>query len=88
MCVQWCPTLCNLMDYKLPGSFVHGILKVRMLECVAIPSPEDLSDPGIEPGSPVAPALQVDSLPLSRQGGPQISSTGSWTIGAVLHGLK
>ena len=60
-----CLTFCNPMDCSLPGSFVHGILKVRMLECVAIPSPEDLSDPGIEPGSPVAPALQVDSLPLS-----------------------
>ena len=30
-----------------------------------IPSPTDLSDPGIEPGSP---ALQVDSLPLSHRG--------------------
>ena len=30
----------------------------------------DLPDPGIEPKSPVAPALQVDSLPLSHQGSP------------------
>ena len=29
------------------------------------PSPGDLPDPGIEPGSP---ALQADSLPLSHQG--------------------
>ena len=29
------------------------------------PSPGDLPNPGIEPGSP---ALQVDSLPLSHQG--------------------
>ena len=29
-------------------------------------SPGDLSDPGIEPTSPVAPALQVDSLLLSH----------------------
>ena len=28
------------------------------------PPPGDLPDPGIEPASPVAPALQVDSLPL------------------------
>ena len=28
------------------------------------PSPGDLPDPGIEPVSPVAPALQADSLPL------------------------
>ena len=35
------------------------------------PSPEDLPDPGIEPASP---AWQVDSLPLSHQGSPIISS--------------
>ena len=32
------------------------------------PSPGDLPDPGIEPVSLVAPALQADSLPLSHQG--------------------
>ena len=30
--------------------------------------PEDLPNPGIEPESPVAPALQADSLPLSHAG--------------------
>ena len=30
--------------------------------------PGDLPDPGIKPTSPVSPALQVDSLPLSHQG--------------------
>ena len=30
------PTLCNPMDYKPPGSSVHGILPVRILEWVAI----------------------------------------------------
>ena len=34
------------------------------------PSPEDLPDPGTEPTSPVFPALQVYSLPLSHQGSP------------------
>ena len=53
------------MDCSQPGSFVHGILKVRILEWVAIPSLEDLPDPGIETGSPVVPALQADSVPLS-----------------------
>ena len=28
----------------------------------------DLSDPGIEPASPMSPALQAESLPLSHQG--------------------
>ena len=34
------------------------------------PFPGDLPDLGIEPRSPVAPALQADSLPLSHQGSP------------------
>ena len=32
------------------------------------PPPGDLPDPGIEPTSPVAPALQADSLPLAPPG--------------------
>ena len=35
------------------------------------PSPEELSEPGIEPGSP---ALQVDSLPFELHGSPLHSS--------------
>ena len=34
------------------------------------PTPGDLPDPGIKPTSPTAPALQVDSLPLSHLGSP------------------
>ena len=37
----------------------------RILQWVAIPSPADVPDPGIEPGSP---ALQVDSLPTELSG--------------------
>ena len=33
-----CPTLCNPMGCSPPGSSVHGILQVRMLEWVAISS--------------------------------------------------
>ena len=40
------------------------------------PPPGDLPDPGIEPTSPVAPALQADSLPLSHQGSPITSTKG------------
>ena len=29
---QSCPTLCNPMDYSLPGSSVHGIFQARVLE--------------------------------------------------------
>ena len=34
---QSCLTLCNPTDCSLPGSSVHRILQVRMLEWVAIP---------------------------------------------------
>ena len=47
------------MDYRPPGSSVHGILQARILSGLPFHSPGDLLDPGIEPGSP---ALQVDSL--------------------------
>ena len=33
---QLCPTLCNPMDYSLPGSSVHGISQARILEWTAI----------------------------------------------------
>ena len=33
---QWCPTLCNSMDYSPPGSSVQGISQARILEWVAI----------------------------------------------------
>ena len=49
------------MDGSLLGSSVHGIPHTRILEWVAIPSPEDLLDPGIKP---VSPAFQVGSLPV------------------------
>ena len=34
---QSCLTLCDPMDYSLPGSSVHGILQARILEWVAVP---------------------------------------------------
>ena len=36
--LQSCLTLCKPMDYSLPGSSVHGILQVRILEWVTMPS--------------------------------------------------
>ena len=51
------------MDCSLPGSSVREISQARILKWVAIPSPEDLSNPGIEPASPMSLELQADSLP-------------------------
>jgi len=57
---QSCPAVCDLTDY-----IVHGILQASILEQVAVLSPGDLPNPGIEPRSP---ALQADSL-LAEPGG-------------------
>ena len=57
---QSCLTLCNPMDCSTPGSSVHGILQAGILEWVAVPSPGNLPNPGIKPGSST---LQADSLP-------------------------
>ena len=40
------------MDGSPPDPSVRGILQVRTLELVAIPSPEDLPNPGVESLSP------------------------------------
>ena len=43
---------CDPRDRSPPGSSIHHISWARMLQWVAIPSPGDLPDPGIKPGSP------------------------------------
>ena len=43
--LQSCLTLCNRMDYNLPGSSVHGILQAKILEWVAVLSSRGSSQP-------------------------------------------
>ena len=56
------------MDCSPPGSSIHGILQVRILEWVAISFSRGSSWPGIKPGPP---ALQADSLPSEPLGKPK-----------------
>ena len=58
-------TLCDPMDYSLPGSPVHGILQARILDGLPFLSARDLPNPGTEPRSP---ALRADSLPAEPPG--------------------
>ena len=44
------------------------------------PSPEDLPNSGIKPETPVSPALQAESLPLSHWGSPYYYYTGEFHI--------
>ena len=64
---QLCPTLCDPMDSSLSGSSVFGILQVTIQVGLPFPSPGDLPDTGIKPGSP---ALQMDSLLSEPPGKP------------------
>ena len=56
---------------------VRGILQARILEWVALPSPRDLSNPGIKPRSP---SLQEDSLPAEQPGKPRNTGVGSVSL--------
>ena len=63
-----CVTLCDPMDYCLPGS--------SRQECenrLPFPSPGGLPDPGIEPRSPT---LQADFLPAEPPGQPKNTGAG------------
>ena len=53
LCAQSCPTLCG---YSPPGSFLHEAFQANWSR-LPFPPPGDLLHPGIEPPSPVAPAL-------------------------------
>ena len=63
---QLCPALCDSMSYSPPGYSVHGIFQARILEWVAIPSPGDLPDPGIEPLSPALAGSFFTTVPLGK----------------------
>ena len=67
---QLCLTLCNPMDYGLPGSSVHGDSPGKNTRVGwPCPPPGDLPNSGIESGSPT---LQADSLPSEPPGEPPL----------------
>ena len=55
--VQSCLTLGNTMDCSLPGSSVHGMLKARILDWVAISSSRRPTQPREQTLSFMSPAL-------------------------------
>ena len=68
--LQSCPTLCNPMDYSLPGSSVHGILQSKILEWVDLPSSRGSFQPRDWTFISCILHLQVGSLPLAPPGKP------------------
>ena len=51
---------CGPVDRSPPGSSVYAIFQARVLSGLPFPSPGNLPNAGIEPGSP---ALWADALP-------------------------
>ena len=62
--------LCGTMDSSLPGSSIHGIFQATILEWVAIPTPGNLPNPGIEPMYLVSPALSGRLFTIVSPGKP------------------
>ena len=67
---QSCPIFVTPCIVALWAPLSMGFSQQEYWSELPFPSPEDLPNPGIEPVSPVSPALQVDSLPLIYQGSP------------------
>ena len=76
---QSCLTLCNPTDCSPPGSSVHETFRQGYWSGLPFPSPGDLPNPRIEPGSP---ALQADSLLTELQGKPGWSRGGAILLGS------
>ena len=87
LCAQSCLTLCETMDGNPPGSSVHGILQVRILECVAISFSRGSSQPRDWTWISSLLQWQVDSLPL-RHLGILYLNYGSSNVHLVEFGVK
>ena len=71
------------MDCSLPGSSVHGDSPGKNYwGGLPFPSPGDLPNPGIEPGSPT---LQADALSYEPPGKTQLSYEGSLNSDCIIH---
>ena len=71
--LRLCPTFWDPMNWSPQSPLSMGFSRQEYWSGMPYPSPRYLLHPGIEPESPVAPAVQTDSLPLSHRGCPTIS---------------
>ena len=78
--LQSCPTPCDPMDCQTPLSM--GFSRQEYWNGLPCPTPGDLPDPGIEPGSS---ALQADSSLSEARGKPQNTGVGCH---ALLQGIS
>ena len=61
--LQSCLTLCMLWTVACWAPLSMGFSRQEYWSGLPCPPPGDLPNPGIEPASPVSPALLVDSIP-------------------------
>ena len=80
-CVRLLATVWTIA-HRAPLSL--GFSRQEYWSGLPFPSPGDLPNPGIEPKSPAASALQPDSLPLSQQAGPISAVSRSSSFSRVL----
>ena len=64
--LQLCLSLCDPMDCTCQPPLSMGFPRQEYWSWLSCPAPEDLPNPGIELESPVATALQADSLLLNH----------------------
>ena len=72
------PTLCNPVDYSLPGSSVHGILQARKLAWAAVSSSMDSSQPRDRTHVSYVFSTGSRLLPLAPLGKPPLFFLLSW----------
>ena len=66
------------MDCSLPGSSVMGVPRQECWHELPFPSPGDLPNPGIEPGSPASPVLARGFFTAVPPEKPQILGWSVW----------
>ena len=65
---QSCLTLCDPRTIAHQAPLSMEFSRQEYWRWLPLPPPGDLPNPGMEPTSPVSPALQVDSLPAEPLG--------------------
>ena len=75
--LQSCPTLCDPMEYRPPGSSDMEFSRPEYWSGQPLPSPGDLPNPRIELKSLV---LQADSLPSEPPGKPKNTGVGDLSL--------
>ena len=70
-----CVRLCDPMECSPPGSSAHGVLLVRILQWIAVPSTREISRLGEQPVSLMSPALAGGFFTTSSTWGAHVQNT-------------